>query len=266
MIYINAYASLSSLGNTKEQIIDTLSKPSNKYLSLRNDLLTNKKDAYYGCVNNDKLPDINRFQQHNTRNNRFLAFLCNELHDKLGYFKDKYPSDRIGVVMGTSTSGLSETETEIEKYLSNNIRSENFHFSFQEFGDPALFLKDYLKIEGPSYTISTACSSSARAIISGIRLIQSGLCDVVIAGGADTLTKVPINGFNSMGLISSRPCTPFCEGRDGISIGEAGGLMILSNEPSELFIAGTGESSDAYHVSSMHFYPSGILQTWILLS
>ena len=92
-------------------------------------------------------------------------------------------------------------------------------------------------------------------LISAHRLIESGLCDVVIAGGADTLSTVPINGFNSMGLISPTPCTPFCKGRDGISIGEAGGLMILSKEKSELSLLGLGESSDAYHVSSPD--PSG---------
>ncbi|WP_406019246.1 beta-ketoacyl-ACP synthase [Succinivibrio sp.] len=255
MIYINCYASVSALGATKEKIISTLTSDHGNYLTARSDMINGGKTAYFGCVNDCPLPDISDYREHNTRNNRFLAYLCTRLKDKLAYFKDKYPKERIGVVMGTSTSGLSESEEEIKNYKQTNTRSEDYYYSFQEFGDPAMFLSEYLKVKGPSYTISTACSSSSRVLISAHRLIESGLCDVVIAGGADTLSTVPINGFNSMGLISPTPCTPFCKGRDGISIGEAGGLMILSKEKSELSLLGLGESSDAYHVSSPD--PSG---------
>ncbi len=254
MIYINAYASLSSLGNTRDKIISSLKNSKDNYLTKLSDMIIGGKEAYFGCVNCD-LPKIDDYPEHNTRNNRFLAYLCNEIKDTLDYFLEKYPHSRIGVVMGTSTSGLRESEDEIKKYKKNSQKSDNYYFSFQEFGDPSMFLSEYLKVQGPSYTISTACSSSARALISASRMIESGLCDVVIAGGADTLSTVPINGFNSMGLISAMPCTPFCEGRDGISIGEAGGLMLLSKEPSNLVLAGLGESSDAYHVSSPD--PSG---------
>ncbi|WP_281072133.1 beta-ketoacyl-ACP synthase [Succinivibrio dextrinosolvens] len=250
MIYINCYASISALGNTKDTIINSLGSEKKAYLTARSDMINGGKTAYYGCVENCELPDISEYKEHNTRNNRFLAYLCNELKEQIKYYTDKYAPDRIGVVMGTSTSGLSESEEEIKRFKESNVRSDNYFYSFQEFGDPAMFLSEYLKISGPSYTISTACSSSSRALISARRLIESGLCDVVIAGGADTLCTVPINGFNSMGLISSNPCTPFCEGRDGISIGEAGGLMVLSKEKSNLTLRGIGESSDAYHVSS----------------
>ncbi|SKA60636.1 3-oxoacyl-[acyl-carrier-protein] synthase-1 [Succinivibrio dextrinosolvens DSM 3072] len=250
MIYINCYASISALGNTKDTIIKSLSSEKKAYLTARSDMINGGKTAYYGCVENCELPDISEYKEHNTRNNRFLAYLCEELKEQIKYFTDKYAPDRIGVVMGTSTSGLSESEEEIKRFKESNVRSDDYFYSFQEFGDPAMFLSEYLKISGPSYTISTACSSSSRALVSARRLIESGLCDVVIAGGADTLCTVPINGFNSMGLISSNPCTPFCEGRDGISIGEAGGLMVLSKEKSNLTLRGIGESSDAYHVSS----------------
>ncbi|WP_202107609.1 beta-ketoacyl-ACP synthase [Succinivibrio dextrinosolvens] len=250
MIYINCYASISALGNTKDTIINSLGSEKKAYLTARSDMINGGKTAYYGCVENCELPDISEYKEHNTRNNRFLAYLCEELKEQIKYFTDKYAPDRIGVVMGTSTSGLSESEEEIKRFKERNVRSDNYFYSFQEFGDPAMFLSEYLKISGPSYTISTACSSSSRALVSARRLIESDLCDVVIAGGADTLCTVPINGFNSMGLISSNPCTPFCEGRDGISIGEAGGLMVLSKEKSNLTLRGIGESSDAYHVSS----------------
>lgn len=264
MIYINCYASISALGNTKDTIIKSLGSEKNDYLTARSDMINGGKTAYYGCVEDCELPDISEYKEHNTRNNRFLAYICEELHDQIKYFIDKYGSDRICVVMGTSTSGLSESEEEIKRFKETNIRSESYFYSFQEFGDPSMFLSDYLKISGPSYTISTACSSSSRALVSARRLIKSGLCDVVIAGGADTLCTVPINGFNSMGLISSKPCTPFCEGRDGISIGEAGGIMVLSKEKSNLSLRGVGESSDAYHVSSPDPTGSGAVSAMMM--
>lgn len=118
-----------------------------------------------------------------------------------------------------------------------------------------MFLADYLEIDGPAYTISTACSSSARALICGKRMLETGLVDAVIAGGADTLCKVPINGFNSIGLLSFKRCIPFSKNRSGINIGEGGALMILTQEKSDLVLLGVGESSDAYHVSSPE--PSG---------
>ncbi|MGN0914914.1 MAG: beta-ketoacyl synthase N-terminal-like domain-containing protein [Succinivibrio sp.] len=103
--------------------------------------------------------------------------------------------------------------------------------------------------------MSTACSSSARSLISAYRLIKSGIADVVVAGGCDSLCQVPINGFDSMGVLSLDRCMPFCKHRSGINIGEASGVMILSKDPSDLYLSGFGESSDAYHVSSPD--PSG---------
>ena len=163
--------------------------------------------------------------------------------------------DRIAIILGTSTSGLDETENELKKFMQTGVPSRDFYYKSQEFGDPSMFLADYLEIDGPAYTISTACSSSARALICGKRMLESGLVDAVIAGGADTLCKVPINGFNSMGVLSQERCLPFNKNRSGINIGEGGGLMILSKEKDSLELLGVGESSDAYHVSSPD--PSG---------
>ena len=176
MIYINCYASISALGNTKDTIIKSLSSEKKDYLTARSDMINGGKTAYYGCVENCEIPDISEYKEHNTRNNRFLAYLCEELKEQIKYFTDKYAPDRIGVVMGTSTSGLSESEEEIKRFKKSNVRSDNYFYSFQEFGDPAMFLSEYLKISGPCYTISTACSSSSRALVSARRLIESETC------------------------------------------------------------------------------------------
>ena len=254
MIYINDLTSVSSLGTNELTIVDSLSHTDRCYLTYRDDLLNEHKGSYFGQIK-AKLPRLDEYPEHKSRNSAVLAFLADSIKDSINELKQKYSKDRIAIILGTSTSGLDETENELKKFMQTGVPSRDFYYKSQEFGDPSMFLADYLDIDGPAYTISTACSSSARALICGKRMLESGLVDAVIAGGADTLCKVPINGFNSMGVISHERCLPFNKNRAGINIGEGGGLMILSKEKASLELLGVGESSDAYHVSSPE--PSG---------
>lgn len=254
MIYINDLTSVSSLGTNELTIVDSLSHTDRCYLTYRDDLLNEHKGSYFGQIK-AKLPRLDEYHEHKSRNSAVLAFLTDSIKDSINELKQKYSKDRIAIILGTSTSGLDETENELKKFMQTGVPSRDFYYKSQEFGDPSMFLADYLEIDGPAYTISTACSSSARALICGKRMLESGLVDAVIAGGADTLCKVPINGFNSMGVLSQERCLPFNKNRAGINIGEGGGLMILSKEKDSLELLGVGESSDAYHVSSPD--PSG---------
>ena len=254
MIYINDLTSVSSLGTNELTIVDSLSHTDRCYLTYRDDLLNEHKGSYFGQIK-AKLPRLDDYPEHKSRNGAVLAFLTDSIKDSINELKQKYSKDRIAIILGTSTSGLDETENELKKFMQTGVPSRDFYYKTQEFGDPSMFLADYLEIDGPAYTISTACSSSARALICGKRMLESGLVDAVIAGGADTLCKVPINGFNSMGVLSQERCLPFNKNRSGINIGEGGGLMILSKEKDSLELLGVGESSDAYHVSSPD--PSG---------
>ncbi len=254
MIYINVLTSVSSLGTNELTIVDSLSHTDRCYLTYRDDLLNEHKGSYFGQIK-AKLPRLDEYPEHKSRNSAVLAFLADSIKNSINELKQKYSKDRIAIILGTSTSGLDETENELKKFMQTGVPSRDFYYKSQEFGDPSMFLADYLDIDGPAYTISTACSSSARALICGKRMLESSLVDAVIAGGADTLCKVPINGFNSMGVLSHERCLPFNKNRAGINIGEGGGLMILSKEKASLELLGVGESSDAYHVSSPE--PSG---------
>lgn len=254
MIYINDLTSVSSLGTNELTIVDSLSHTDRCYLTYRDDLLNKHKGSYFGQIK-AKLPRLDEYPEHKSRNSAVLAFLTDSIKDSINELKQKYGKDRIAIILGTSTSGLDQTELELQKFIDIGVHSHDFSYKSQEFGDPSMFLADYLEIDGPAYTISTACSSSARALICGKRMLESGLVDAVIAGGADTLCKVPIIGFDSIGLLDHNRCAPFNKNRAGINIGEGGGLMILSKEKADLVLLGVGESSDAYHVSSPE--PSG---------
>ncbi|SPT69132.1 3-oxoacyl-[acyl-carrier-protein] synthase 2 [Anaerobiospirillum thomasii] len=251
MVYVNAYDFICSLGNDKESIAASLHNTQQCFLTEDNSYLTNNLSSYFGKINCnlDKLEGI--YARHNSRNNRLLAYLASRNMELIEHYKTQYGTDRIAVIMGTSTSGLDEAYSYV-KNKKESVEDNNYHYFMQELGDPSRFLQLYLGLSGIAYTISTACSSSARSIISGAKLILNNMCDVAIVGGADTLCKMPINGFNSMGLLSYKPCCPFDEKRDGINIGEGAGLIILSRHESHLKLTGTGQSSDAYHLSSPH--------------
>ncbi|MGH8106542.1 MAG: beta-ketoacyl synthase N-terminal-like domain-containing protein, partial [Arenimonas sp.] len=112
-----------------------------------------------------------------------------------------------------------------------------------------------LGVKGPSHVISTACSSSAKALASGVRLLDAGIADAVIVGGSDSLCAFTLAGFGSLESLSVDRCNPFSANRKGINIGEGAALFVMSREPGPVQLLGWGESSDAHHMSAPE--PSG---------
>ncbi|MCK0746068.1 beta-ketoacyl-ACP synthase [Chromohalobacter nigrandesensis] len=198
-----------------------------------------------------ELPDWNAWPpEQRSRNNRLLALAMHRLHDALEHLCNSVSPERIGVVIGTSTSGIGETERAIAEEGPEGPLPETFRYANQELGAPAHFVAERIGAQGPVYALSTACSSSARALASARRLLASGTCDAVVTGGADSLCRLTVNGFASLEAISEQPCLPFSAQRDGINIGEAAALFVVTPEAGGIQLSGTGESSDAYHVSA----------------
>ncbi|MCI0510240.1 3-oxoacyl-[acyl-carrier-protein] synthase-1 [Chromohalobacter marismortui] len=211
---------------------------------------TPERDLPLGMVT-CALPDWHDWPpEQRSRNNRLLALAMQRLHDTLMTLRESVAPERIGVVIGTSTSGIGETEHAIAQAGREGPLPETFRYANQELGAPAHFVADRLGARGPVYALSTACSSSARALASARRLLASGTCDAVVAGGADSLCRLTVNGFASLEAISERPCLPFSAHRDGINIGEAAALFVVTEEDGGIQLAGVGESSDAYHISA----------------
>ncbi len=194
------------------------------------------------------LPSLPRqFARHDSRNNRLLLAALNQLSPQLEDVIQCHGRDRVAVVMGTSTSGLDEGDARVSAE-----RVAAWRYDQQELGDPARFISQALQLDGPSLTISTACSSSARAIITGKRLIDAGIVDAALVGGADTLSRMPINGFHSLESLSLERCAPFSKDRCGITIGEGAALLLLTRDGGPVVLKGVGESSDAWHMSAPH--------------
>ena len=170
----------------------------------------------------------------------------------------RHGRDRIGVILGTSTAGILHTELAYRSRGAGGALPADFDYRrTHNTSSVAEFVRARLGLTGPLCTISTACSSSAKAFASAARLMRAGVIDAAIVGGVDTLCLTTLHGFHSLQLLSPQPCRPYDVKRDGISLGEAAVFFLLeraqeSADPQSIALLGVGESCDAYHMSAPH--------------
>ena len=172
---------------------------------------------------------------------------------------------RVGVFLGTSTSGILTTEIayrnrdSISGALPTDFKYAHTHNTFSVSG----FVRDFFELEGPAVTVSSACSSSAKVFGNATRMLECGLIDAAIVGGVDSLCLTTLYGFNSLELLSPELCQPFGANRKGISVAEAAGFALLTREKLNtnhvVKVIGIGESSDAHHMSTPHPEGAGAL-------
>ena len=185
-----------------------------------------------------------------SRNNALLLAALAQIRNQVDEAITRHGADRVGVVLGTSTSGVGEGEAAIAAQARDGQFPAGFHVEQQELGSPALMLAQLLGLGGPRYVVSTACSSGAKALASGARLLKAGLCDAVLVGGVDALCGMTVAGFAALESVDAARCRPMSATRAGINIGEGAALFVLSREPSAVRLSGYGESSDAHHISA----------------
>ena len=185
-----------------------------------------------------------------SRNNRLLLAAIGQIAEDIDSVIHRYGPTRVGVVLGSSTSGIAEGEVAMAAYSRDGRFPSNFTYLQMEIGAPAPFLADYLKIKGPTYTISSACTSGAKALASARNLIRLGICDAVIAGGVDSLCKLTLRGFTALESTTAELTNPLSKNRCGINIGEGAAVFVVSREEQPVMLLGAGESSDAYHMSA----------------
>ena len=206
-------------------------------------------------------PGLERFD---SRNNRLalLGLSQDGFIEAVAGCAARWGRRRIGLFLGTSTSGILETEIAYRRRGPSGALPPQLDYAATH--NPyslAAFVGRVLGIEGPSAVTCTACSSSAKVFGSAQRMIEAGLIDAAVVGGVDSLCLTTLYGFHSLQLISRQPCRPFDAARDGISIGEAAAFALIERPPGErragqILLTGIGESSDAYHMSSPH--PEGL--------
>ena len=253
-LYLNALGLVTPLGSGKESVARNLFAGSRNGLVRRDGYLPDRAvrlGAVAGAL--PAVPD--RLQDLACRNNQLALACLLEIEGDIANAVRRYGAARIGVVMGTSTSGMWEGEAALAAQLGSGQWPADFRYGRQELGNGAAFVARYCGLQGPAYTIATACSSSGKVFASAARLIRAGVCDAVLVGGADSLCKMTVNGFASLEALAADYCQPFSRHRDGINIGEGAAVFLMTREAGAVALRGVGESSDAYHVSAPE--PSG---------
>ncbi|WP_139750759.1 beta-ketoacyl-[acyl-carrier-protein] synthase family protein [Aeromonas media] len=257
--FITAYGLISALGEgvdaSAEALLAWQAKGSTP-LTRHNQALLDGRLTPVGRVEGE-LPAIPAaLAPYASRNNQLLLAALAQIRPALDEALATFGPARVGLVLGTSTAGIGEAELAIAADRRGEAVPTAFDYRQQELGSPSEFLARHLGLEGPAYTLSTACSSSARAFISGQRMLAAGLVDAVLVGGADSLCGLTLNGFDSLESLSGTLCQPFDNDRQGINIGEGAALFLLSRQPAPIALLGAGESSDAWHISAPH--PDGV--------
>ena len=179
----------------------------------------------------------------------------NQIADDIELLKKTYAKNRVGIIVGSSNTGVHEAQKLIETAFQNNIDLPRDVIQDLELGTPVEYICTKTGFSGPAFTVSTACSSSLKVFQSARQLIENDICDAVLVGGVDGRCDFALNGFNALGALSATHTNPFSENRNGINLGEGAALFILEKGDNGIKLLGIGESSDAYHLTSPD--PSG---------
>lgn len=255
--FLSAPGVMTPLGCDREQLADALFAARSGLQPLAG--VVPEREVWLGRVVSDGLPLPPSLAHYDCRNNRLLLAAAAQLKTVIETARARYGSERIAVVIGSSTSGIAEGEAAVAAYARGEEPPATYHYAQQEIGTPALALAAALDLRGPALTLSTACTSSTLAFLSARRLLRAGLADAVIVGGGDALCQLTVNGFAALASVSQGRCQPFAAGRDGINIGEGAVLFVMSREAlddSVVRFSGGGVASDAYHISAPH--PEGV--------
>ncbi|WP_448564071.1 beta-ketoacyl-ACP synthase [Thalassotalea ganghwensis] len=263
MSFLHELGIVCSLGDSKSMVIKSLLEhPEREYLSPWEQAIDSDKTFICGqaCVAANALPDLSMHEHHfHSRNNQLAMIAFSQIKEHFLHLTAEIPPARVAIVIGTSTSGIKEGEIARSYFNQHGSWPTGYDYHVQEMSSPAEFLAKITKATGPVYSISTACSSSAKALASAKKLLEQDMADIVICGGVDSLSHLPNNGFNSLESIAQQYCQPLSSERDGINIGEGAALFIMSSTPAKIKLCGTGETSDAHHISAPHPEGEGAL-------
>lgn len=228
-----------------------------------------------------ELPEFskNTDEIYKTRTNQILLAAILELKEQIDLAIKRYTNERVGVVIGTTTTGVQENfkaflqdintaqildTKQLDKASATvKFNPAKFKIDRNALCNPAEFAREFLGLKNVALGVSTACTSGIKAFESAMNLINLGVCDAVIVGGVDSLNSLTLLGFDSLSVLSSRPCAPFDAMREGINIGEGAGLFVLfRDENSPFCIKSIASNADAFHITQPD--PDAKMQTALI--
>ncbi|WP_296828287.1 beta-ketoacyl synthase N-terminal-like domain-containing protein [Treponema sp.] len=218
------------------------------------------KSFYAARIDEEKLSDCNaRF---NMKIIRIEDAALNQISDDVKKAVTKYGADRLGVCAGSCDNGSEFSVAAHRVFFKEGKFPQDYSLEMQGADYVATYVKEKFSLNGPCLAFSTACSSSAGAVIKAAQLIKSGFCDAVVCGGVDIASDTVLLGFDSLEAVSHEKTNPFSKNRSGITLGDGAAFFVMcrenifeEKESSAFYLAGYGESADAYHMTSPD--PSG---------
>ncbi len=253
-VYLHALGMINALGAETAEVAAALA--AGRSPGMGRIARGGERGAYAGSVQAplDLAPPTS-LAHYDCRNNRLLLAALAQIEPAVQAASERYGAARVGVVLGTSTSGISAGEAARGVRSEHNAGGAPFDYVQMEIGSGAAFAAAALGLQGPAFTISTACTSSAKAFAAARRLLQLGLCDALVVGGVDSLCELTLRGFSALESTSLERTNPMSLNRSGINIGEGAAVFLMSRDEGPAMLAGIGESSDAHHISAPD--PSG---------
>ncbi|WP_456280359.1 beta-ketoacyl-ACP synthase [Cupriavidus sp. JZ107] len=249
-VYLNAMGVLCALGNGGGDVRAALWRDDGPHGGEVTDRFTPGRPMHVGSLPSPPALPADMPPSQRTHGNAMLLLALAQIRPQAEAVSSRFGPRRVAVVLGTSTSGIREGGDAVRARLAQGRWPDAFDYAQQELGTTAAFVAAQLGARGPAYTLSTACSSGAKALAAAARLLNAGIADAVIAGAADSLCPFTIGGFSALEAVCAARTNPFSAHRAGINLGEGAALFVLSREPGPVRLSGWGESSDAYHISA----------------
>jgi 3-oxoacyl-[acyl-carrier-protein] synthase-1 len=245
---VTAWSTVNSLGTSTEQVVAALRRGQTSLTPSRSGT---PFETVCGVVDID-LPALpKRLERFDSRNNRFLQQALAEIGTALDAARVRWGTERVGICVGSSTAAMDEIENAYSAHAETGSLPSGFDvFLSGSFDGLIQTMRELTGLEGPAAVISNACASSGKAFASARRWIDAGVADAVLVGGADSLCKMTLHGFRSLGLLSGEPTRPFSSKRRGINIGEGAAFALLERSGEGPRLLGAGESGDAHHMTT----------------
>lgn len=254
---VTDYTLVSALGSGRDATIAALREGRSGLA--RKPFETAALDTWIGEVDGvdaQRLPPA--LAEFDCRNNRLalMGLQADGFAASVALARERFGPQRVGVFVGTSTSGILQTELAYRRRdPTTSALPADFHYAqTHNTYSVAAFVRQALDLRGPAVVVSTACSSSAKVFGNAARMIDLGLIDAAVVGGVDSLCLTTLYGFNSLELLSPDICRPWDAARRGLSLGEAAAFALLERDATRprAWLRGVGESSDGHHMSSPH--------------
>jgi 3-oxoacyl-[acyl-carrier-protein] synthase-1 len=248
---ITAYAACTALGCDPMTIVEALSAGRSGLGPAPFDL---PMPVTCGAIRTELAPLPEELSRYDTRQARIAWRTLGGIVDAVRNAAARWGSERVGLIIGTSTGGIGSTEEAYAHHREHGCLPHEFHLDHRHGMHATLdVIRARTDIAGPAYVVSTACSSSGKVFGTAERLLDADLVDAVLVGGIDSLCQLTLRGFHALEVLSPAPCRPFSQDRRGINIGEGGALLLLEREGEGVArLLGVGESNDAHHMSAPH--------------